>query len=89
MYHQGRDYTMGKTGEKIFFRINGIDRSQNESFYKYYALNKTSVDALTHMYLYATHPCQLNDPLDCADDLIIFDDIESARIILEQYLARL
>ncbi|MCR4917275.1 MAG: DUF2971 domain-containing protein [Prevotella sp.] len=44
------------------------------SFYKYYALTEYNVEALTNMYLYATHPNQLNDPLDCAEELIKYDD---------------
>ena len=84
MHHQGKDYTLEKEGDKVRFLIDDKDGSEirNNSFYKYYALNKNSVDALTHLYLYATHPCQLNDPLDCADDLIEFDDVESARTVL-------
>lgn len=42
------------------------------SFYKYYALNEYSVDALTKMYLYASHPNQFNDPFDCCDGLLDF-----------------
>lgn len=84
MRHQGKNYTWEKTGDKVNFHINGKDGSESRDrcFYKYYSLNEMSVDALTHLYLYATHPCQLNDPLDCADDLIVFDDIESARAVL-------
>ena len=84
MHHQGKDYSWEKAGNKVRFLIDDKDGSEirNNSFYKYYALNKYSVDALTHLYLYATHPCQLNDPLDCADELIKFDDIESARAVL-------
>jgi len=84
MHHQGKEYTWKKAGDKVKFLIDEKDGSEirNESFYKYYALSKNSVDALTHLYLYATHPCQLNDPLDCADSLIDFDDIESARAVL-------
>ena len=84
MHHQGKEYTWKKAGDKVKFLIDEKEGSEirNESFYKYYALSKNSVDALTHLYLYATHPCQLNDPLDCADSLIDFDDIESARAVL-------
>jgi hypothetical protein len=84
MHHQGKEYTWKMAGNKVKFLIDEKDGSEirNESFYKYYALSKNSVDALTHLYLYATHPCQLNDPLDCADNLIDFDDIESARAVL-------
>lgn len=77
----GKNYDCKISKEKVKFFIDGKDGSEcrGQSFYKYYALNKYSVEALTHLYIYATHPCQLNDPLDCADKLIEFDDIESAR----------
>ena len=45
------------------------------SFYKYYALTDYNVEALTNLYLYATHPNQLNDPLDCAEELMKFDSM--------------
>lgn len=43
------------------------------SFYKYYALTENSVDALTNLYVYASHPKQFNDPFDCNEKLIEFD----------------
>ena len=49
---------------------------QPKHFFKYYALNKFSVDALTNLYVYATHPSQLNDPFDCDKNLIDVDDKE-------------
>ncbi len=45
-----------------------------ESFYKYYALNEYSVDALTSLYIYVSDPSELNDSLDCCKHLIDFDD---------------
>lgn len=53
------------------------------TFFKYYALTDYNVEALTNLYLYATHPNQLNDPLDCAEELIKFDDIYVIRHFLE------
>lgn len=44
-----------------------------KTFFKYYALSDFSVDALTNMYIYATHPNQFNDPFDCNEKLIKFD----------------
>lgn len=77
----GKEYSWEKTDDKVRFLIDGHDGSESRknSFYKFYALNRNSVEALTHPYIYATHPCQLNDPLDCADDLIDFDDFDTAR----------
>lgn len=43
------------------------------TYFKYYSLNNNSVDALTKMYVYATHPKQFNDPFDCNEKLIKFD----------------
>ena len=84
MQYQGKDYRWEKNGDKVRFLINGKDgiEERKNSFYKYYALNEYSVDALTHLYIYDTHPCQLNDPLDCAEELIEFDDNETTRIML-------
>ena len=41
-----------------------------ESLFKYYALSKNSVDALTNHYLFSAHPMRLNDKYDCDGDLI-------------------
>lgn len=49
---------------------------------KYYALSDNSVDALTNLYVYATHPNQLNDPFDCDVDLIQMDNTDDIRILL-------
>lgn len=43
------------------------------SFFKYYALTDFNVDALTNLYVYASHPKQFNDPFDCNEKLIEFD----------------
>lgn len=49
-------------------------RLMPKSFYKYYALSEYSVDALTNLYIYASHPNQLNDPMDCNNDFLKFDE---------------
>lgn len=73
-----KDYSYVSNGENSKFLIDGKDGSEKrgQSFYKYYPLNDNSVDALTHLYVYATHPNQFNDPFDCATNLIKFDDVE-------------
>ena len=51
-----------------------------KTFFKYYALNDYSVDALTNMYIYASHPNQFNDPFDCNEKLVEFntwDDVKN------------
>lgn len=63
-----------------------------ESLFKYYALTENSVNALTNMYLYASHPNQFNDPTDCAASLLDFsnapnDDLKSLyKPLYEQFL---
>ena len=78
-----KEYEYVKDGDQNGFLIDGKDGSEyrSQSFYKYYAFDEHSVDALTHLYVYATHPCQFNDPFDCAEELIKFDDMESIRIL--------
>ena len=59
--------------------IPNRDIIKPKTFFKYYALTENSVDALTNMYIYATHPNQFNDPFDCNEKLIEFnswDDVE-------------
>lgn len=63
--------------------IPNNERERPQTFFKYFALNKNSVDALTNMYLYATHPNQFNDPYDCNKNLITFDTEESMKILWE------
>ena len=56
------------------------------SFYKYYALTDLNVDALTNMYVFATHPNQFNDPFDCNGKLIKFDTWDDVKHLLgEQF----
>lgn len=44
-----------------------------DTFYKYYALSPNSMDALTNLYVYATHPNQFNDCFDCYEGLLNFE----------------
>ena len=53
-----------------------------QTFFKYFTLNEYSVDALTNMYIYATHPNQLNDLSDCHKDVIKINDYNSAKFVL-------
>ena len=66
----------------LFFDNNRYIPSDNV-FYKYYALSDNSVDAVTSRYIYASHPNQLNDPYDCDKDMIVFDDEETNRKLLD------
>ncbi len=47
------------------------DKITPDKIYKYYSLSKFSVEALTEGYLYASHPNELNDALDCSEFLIV------------------
>lgn len=60
----------------------GEDIQMPQTLFKYYALSDNSVDALTNLYVYATHPNQLNDPFDCDADLIAMDEEKDIRILL-------
>jgi hypothetical protein len=42
------------------------------TLFKYYSLSEYNIDAVTHFYLYASHPNQLNDPTDCSKNLLDF-----------------
>ncbi len=53
--------------------------SKPSSFFKYYALSQNSVDALTHLYIYATHPRQFNDPFDCNEKLVKYSSWNDIR----------
>ena len=55
---------------------------QPSSFFKYYALSKNSVDALTNMFVYATHPNLFNDTFDCNEKLIAFETWEDVKHLL-------
>jgi len=52
-------------------------RPKPKTLFKYYPLNKDSIDALKEQYIYAPHPFQLNDPFDCYNGLIDFDNEEN------------
>lgn len=68
-----------KTGD--FILIPDVNINKPKTFFKYYALTKNSVDALTNLYVYASHPEQLNDPFDCDKDLAIIKDMDVAKAI--------
>ena len=46
-------------------------------------MSKNSVDALTNLYVYASHPEQLNDPFDCDMQLAKIEDDANARALWE------
>lgn len=50
-----------------------VDKPDN--LVKYYSISKNSIEALTKGYLFASHPYQLNDPFDCFESILNFNDI--------------
>ena len=70
------DYKYEADGNGYYSIIPNKTVPRPETFFKYYALTDYSVDALTNMYIYATHPNQFNDPFDCNEKLIVFDSLE-------------
>lgn len=77
------DFTYPDISDRLF-NIQ-YDQSRHHvplTFFKYYSLNYYGVDALVNSYIYASHPNQLNDPFDCNNDIIIFDDEDSIRSLL-------
>lgn len=51
-------------------------RVNPEFLYKYYSLSPYNIDALQNLYLYASHPYELNDKFDCLEYLIDLDSVE-------------
>ena len=52
-----------------------------KTFFKYYALTNNSVDALTNLYVFASHPLLLNDPFDCDCNLAKIEDVVNAKAL--------
>lgn len=63
--------------------IPDVEIEKPKTFFKYYALNENSVSALTEMYLYASHPNQLNDPFDCNKKIVQINEMETCKIVWE------
>lgn len=68
-----------------FHIIPDVEYEIPQTLYKYYALTPNSVDALMNTYIYATHPNQLNDRLDCYEQLIDFDTPDTIREFFGEY----
>lgn len=52
------------------------------TFYKYYSLNEYSIESLSDLYIFATHPNLFNDPFDCNENLIKFSSWDVAKRFL-------
>lgn len=55
-------------------------RNAPESYTKYYALTDYSIESLLSNYIYACHPMELNDPLDCFFNIIDINEIKDEEI---------
>ena len=80
----GWKYGWHEEGNTIIYDIVPDEpKIMPETFFKYYALTEYSVDALTNMYVYASHPAQLNDPFDCDMKLAKIEDESNVRDLWE------
>ena len=81
----GWKYGSHYEGSKIMFDLE-LDKHYDipRTFFKYYALSKNSVDALTNLYVYASHPAHLNDPFDCDMQLAKIEDEANAKVLWER-----
>lgn len=59
----------------IFIVENPIKRDKPETLYKYYPINKNSVDSVVNHYLFSPHPSFLNDKYDCSGELIDYSNL--------------
>lgn len=87
--YKGWKYKYRCNKEELFEVIpeNDKERPKSNSFFKYYALSENSVDAITKCYVYATHPNQFNDSVDCSSQLLDFTscDNDIIRAVYEPY----
>lgn len=81
--YQNWKYDCKKDGKCINFEVTPSEKiMEPASFFKYYALNTYSIEALTECYVYATHPNKFNDSIDCNSQILNFrnatkEDIEA------------
>lgn len=78
----GWKYGFDRTNHTFLLEPN-VKYEVPKTFFKYYALTDYSIDALTNMYVYASHPAQLNDPFDCDRCLARIEDEENAKAVWE------
>ena len=87
---EGWEYSYNRDSQEIFNIVPDPEtRKWNprpRTFFKYYGMSKNSVDALTGLYVYASHPNQLNDPLDCDAKIVRIDSREDVDALFENDL---
>lgn len=70
--YQNWEYAYHKGEQQIFSIKPDANLALPKTLFKYYALSEHSVDAITHFYIYASHPNQLNDSFDCSENILDF-----------------
>lgn len=68
--------------DKIEFKVypSPVLENKPDSFFKYFALSDNSVEALTQCYIYASHPNQFNDSIDCSSQLLGFNNATNVEL---------
>lgn len=71
-------------GTNIFFEIIAPEQVElPNTLYKLFTLNENSVDSLLNNYLFGCHPSQFNDLFDCHQNLVVQDDEDHRKVLLE------
>jgi len=71
----GWDYTLNSIDPMKFSVKPSIDIVYPNELMKYYRISEYSVDSFINNYFYASHPYELNDPFDCFEGLINFENV--------------
>lgn len=73
--YQNWKYDCRSDGKCFKFEVVPSEKMMEPaSFFKYYALNSYSIEALTGCYVYATHPNKFNDSIDCNSQILNFQN---------------
>ncbi len=73
-YQSWKYNALEENGKIRFEVIPSEERKAPNSFFKYYSLNQNNVKALTGCYVYASHPNQFNDSVDCNSQILNFQN---------------
>lgn len=84
--YQNWKYDCRSDGKCFKFEVFPSEKMMEPaSFFKYYALNSYSIEALTGCYVYATHPNKFNDSIDCNSQILNFQN--ASKKTLKLYMA--
>lgn len=71
-------------GTNVLYEITAPEQDElPNTLYKLFTLNENSVDSLLNTYLFGCHPSQFNDLFDCHQNLVIQDDDNHNKYLLE------